>query len=156
MINAIRYDMNHLLPNHNIEIDQLATYIFLQNTSNNLIYLDIQGIENRKDAFCMCLDIFLKGFVLLYGTDGRLEVDTITHDAFRIICDRMRLAGISPKLNMSPLDDEDNNMQPAADILRKSVYMLYTKPDNLPMQDYHFTLKIGENVCTVSFEFIRI
>ena len=39
-----------------VEVDELSDFIFLKNTNDAIIELELGGIENNKDLFCFLLD----------------------------------------------------------------------------------------------------
>lgn len=83
-----------------MEVDQLASFIFLKNTNNNIIELSLGGVENNKDLFCFFVDLLCKGLVLLFGRDNKLDVDEITEDDFRLVMTKMSLASIKVHLTV--------------------------------------------------------
>lgn len=86
-----------------MHINDLANFVFLENVNHAEIYLELHGVEDQKDLFYFCLDLFCKGLVLMYGNGGnKVNVEDITMEQFATIQKRMRLAGIEATLRASP------------------------------------------------------
>jgi hypothetical protein len=91
-----------------MHINDLANFVFLENVNQAEIYLELHGVEDQKDLFYFCLDLFCKGLVLVYGNGGnRVNVEDITLEQFANIQKKMRLVGIEAKLQALPVS-EDN------------------------------------------------
>lgn len=109
--------MSHLQNKPNlyvdIEVDSLAEFIFLKNVNNSIIELELGGVENNKDMFYFLVDLLSKGTVLLFGTDNKVELDSLSLDNFKIIKDKMKLAGIKVLLDIIP---NDSNLNPNVNI----------------------------------------
>jgi hypothetical protein len=140
-----------------IDIDSLSKYIFLENSDNKLIYLDIQGLECTKDIFCLCFDLLCKGLVLLYGHDNKVELNHISMEQFHAMSQRLLYAGIKVKLNAVDADnDQDYKDHTSTEVLSESYKYLKTQPDNLDVGDYSFLFKVNELIYTLKFEITRV
>ena len=82
--------MSHL--EVDMHVNDLAEFMFTKNKSNALIELSLGGIENNKDLFFFCLDLFCKGLVILHGTENKVDLDSITMEQFGDIKNKMELA----------------------------------------------------------------
>jgi hypothetical protein len=100
-----------------IQIDELAQFIFVENTKNKLVGIQIDGISSTSDMFSFCVDLLYKGLHLLYGNEKVLEdgsrkftvrIDEITMDQFDKIKDRLRLAGIEVNLTIKEVGARKN------------------------------------------------
>jgi len=138
-----------------LEVEQLAKYMFLENTDNKLIGLDIHGLGHSKDLFCFCLDLFCKGIVFICGENGRADVDAITMDQFKVITNKLMLAGIKSHIDFQPLE-EDITQEESRIILHSSIADVKSSPDNLDVSKYSFKIKVQRTICTLRFELIRI
>lgn len=144
-----------------LEVEQLAHYVFVQNVTNKKIGLDIHGLGHSKDLFCFCLDLFCKGIVLIGGVNDdmaqerRAEIDSMSMDQFNVISRKMLLAGIKCRLDMRPLDTP-MTVQESRAILFKSISDIHNMPERLPINDYSFTIKMHESLCTVRFEIVPV
>ena len=83
-----------------IHVDDLAAFVFspLRKTKFGL---SLDGLESSKDLFFFLLDLFCKGMVLMFGTNGNtVDLSTISHEQFKEIEKRMARAGILLKLDV--------------------------------------------------------
>jgi len=136
-----------------INIDGLAKYMFETNKrKQNWIQLDLHGVENQKDLFCLCLDLFCKGLVILFGIDNRVYVDDLQLNQFQELADCMNRAGIICKITFDPEPTELDGTR----VLLSSLNKIHTLEDNLPLSDYSFTLKVGSNISHLTFSIFRI
>ena len=132
-----------------MEVDHLAEFMFVKNTNNAIIELSLNGLENTKDFFFFCLDLFCKGLIYLHAPEGEasVNVNDLTLEQFAVLRDKMRLAGIDVTLDAQP---------PDLDIGKDEVFMnlqeLYTAPDELPMKDYKFMIKCSEFTYAIHFD----
>lgn len=97
--------MNKQRPSHSveIEIENLAEWVFEKNVNNAILEIELNGIENQHDLFCFCVDLLCKGLVLLYSNEqGMVEIEQITFDQFEHIKHKMSFAGIEANLNIVP------------------------------------------------------
>ena len=123
-----------------ININYLAEFLFLRNTSNSLVELTLGGIEDNKDFFFFCLDLFCKGLVLLYGKDNKLIINDINEEQFAVVQKKLDNAGILAKLTVNvlpppeadiPRDIEDPSMFPNINMAE-----LKELPSNLDIDSY--------------------
>jgi hypothetical protein len=98
--------MSHL--EVDMHVNDLADFMFTKNVNNALIDLSLGGIENNKDLFFFCLDLFCKGLVILHGTDNKVDLDSITMEQFGDIKNKMELAGIQVNLELQSLPENEN------------------------------------------------
>lgn len=139
-----------------IEVSELAEFIFKRNINNAILELSLGGIENNKDMFYFILDLFCKGLVLMFG-DGTnsVDVDSITYDDFKMIQEKMLCAGIKVNLSYYPLDigiQEDlvNNKKTVLNLDE-----IQRASDNLPLEQYEFKLLSLKRQHIVSFELVH-
>ncbi len=85
-----------------MNVDHFVEFMFLKNVNNYLIDLQLGGIEDTKDLFCFFVDLLCKGLVLLYGQNGKIELEKIEEDQFQNVARKMMLAGIKTHLNIIP------------------------------------------------------
>jgi hypothetical protein len=132
-----------------MEVDHLAEFMFLKNVNNAVIELSLNGLQNTKDFFFFCLDLFCKGLIFLFAPAGAtsVNINDLSVEQFGILRDKMRLAGLDVTLDVQP---------PDVDIGPDDVYMnlqeLYTAPDELPMKDYKFMIKCSEFTYMIHFD----
>ena len=137
-----------------LEIEQLAKYMFVENT-DKLIGLDIHGIGDTKDMFCFCLDLFCKGIVFVCGENGRADIESMTGEQYQTIAKKMLYAGIKCHTEFTPIE-KDMSLEDIRKLLHTSIHAVHLAPGNLQLKDYCFQIKLGESICTISFEIVRI
>lgn len=146
-------------------IDDLANFMFLKNTNDAIIELSLGGIENNKDLFFFCLDLFCKGLVFLYGNDGKVNVDTLGEEQFNTVKRKMSLAGINTVLDFEvnpvpPLDDQldvSSDAPPDVPPISNSLNIHELDMDSCHknLKDYVFKLKMGPVIYKIHFELVH-
>lgn len=135
-----------------MNIDDLARFVFKENVNNVPIELNLEGIENNKDLFYFCLDLFCKGLVILYGNHNYISIENITHEQFQFIQQKIKCAGIYVKL-----DIQDTNISVAGE--NKSLLNLQElddEPENKNLQDYEFKAINNNKLFIISFSLVHI
>lgn len=100
--------------NVELEIDDLAEFLFKKNKNNALVQLELNGIDDTRDLFCFCIDLLCKGLVLLYGNEkSSVDVDDISFEQFSIIVNKLKNAGIILDLRV---ENNDSNLPPGIDM----------------------------------------
>lgn len=151
--------------NVELEVDELAKVLFIDNVNDSLIYLSLGGIENNKDLFYFCLDIFCKGLVLMFGSSNRVDLESLTLEQFEIVRKKILNAGINVKLNvyedieadiiedgtenLSFEDDDKANAQNKSII---NISHIETLPINLSLSEYTFVIRTTKLIYEVSFD----
>jgi hypothetical protein len=148
-----------------MHIDNLAHFMFIRNINNALVELCLGGIENNKDLFYFCLDLFCKGLVLLFGKDGKVDIESLILDDFIQVKRKMALAGIDVKLDIYeiPKDAEEEpddiapalaNAPPDVPEARNAVNLpeIENIHDNMELKEFVFRLKMDRVIYNISFE----
>lgn len=138
-----------------LEIDELANFMFKRNENNVVLELSLGGIENNKDLFYFILDLFCKGLVLMFGNGtNSVDVDTITYENFLSIKEKMACAGIQVNMEHYPNDiplNEEN--------LSKKVVIntdeINNAAENKPLNEYVFKLCSLKNQYIISFSLVH-
>jgi len=130
-----------------VPLENLAEFIFLKNVNNASIELSLEGLENGKDFFFFCLDLFCKGLITMFG-NGRTQVNIqdLSPEQFNEFKSKFKLAGIDTVLEILPPDTSIGK-----DELFINIKELYEEPDNLNLKDYKFILKSCD--CTYMIHF---
>lgn len=130
-----------------LEVDDLAEFIFIRNKTNTKIELEIQnGIKNNKDLFCFIIDLLCKGLIYLFGVDNKVEIDDLSLDDFALVSARMQAVGIKIHMDVVPnIDHLPPKVTTNADFL----------PDNLVVREYQFQITSAFNIYKLSFELTR-
>lgn len=159
--------MSHL--EVDMHVNDLAEFMFTKNKNNALIELSLGGIENNKDLFFFCLDLFCKGLVILYGTDNKVDLDSITMEQFGDIKNKMELAGIQVNLELTALPENENTTisligdgtdgEEPADIqeITNSVNLteIDQEYDHKQLNEYVFRLKMNKYIFLITFNLIH-
>ena len=115
-----------------MEVDDFAQFVFLRNVNDAAIELSLGGVENNKDLFCFMVDLLCKGLVLMFGSDNRVEVESLTLDDFGRLKKKLACAGINVHLSVTQNSESD--------IIGINMHELNDIPDESPLSD--FTLKL--------------
>jgi hypothetical protein len=135
-----------------IDIDYLAEFLFLRNTSNSLVELTLDGIEDNKDFFFFCLDLFCKGLVLLYGKDNKIVINDIDEEQFESVRKKLENAGILAKLTVHTLPP----LSPDSVFPNVNIAELKELPANLDIDSYVFKIDMNPQLAyNITFQLIH-
>lgn len=136
-----------------MHVNDLAEFIFLKNVNDSIVYLTLNGLEDTKDLFFFCLDLFCKGLVLLYGNaENKVNLDDITMDMFNTIRKKLRNAKIDIILDIYQdiaSGDEDN-----ASASSLNLQHIEELPNALPLREYDFILRSKKQVFSIKFDML--
>lgn len=128
-----------------MHIDDLVEFMFLKNVNNTKVELMLGGVENNKDLFCFCLDLFCKGLVLLFSKDGtRVLVEDMTYEQFETVRQKLACAGIKAYLDVSENE---------SDVVFTNVTEIDCEEDNMPINQYEFKLQNLTHLYKLKFSF---
>lgn len=142
-------------PSIEIEVDQLAHFMFIENKTDAIVELSLGGIEDNKDFFYFCHDLFCKGLVLLYGNDNRLIINDVTMEQFLNVKAKMANAGIHVKLDIinndvredAHLDDDTPSDLPISTLYPYvNIQDIELLPCDLELHDYKFEIRLSPSV----------
>lgn len=145
-------------PSFEIEVDHLAAFLFKENANDSIVELSLGGIEDNKDLFYFCLDIFSKGLVYLFGSNNKVIVNDISLEQFHIVKRKMANAGLNVNLDILSNDQPVVSTAPVhdtstpQDLPSSSLYPRINKddieslPNNLPLEAYKFQIHLTENL----------
>lgn len=86
----------------NLEVNDLANFLFIQNKNDAVIELNLGGIKNTFDLFCFLLNILCKGIVLMFSPDTmKFDIDSITSEQFAVATTKLANAGILCDVDVS-------------------------------------------------------
>lgn len=130
-----------------MEIDEFAEFMFKRNINNIPLELSIGGLENNKDIFYFCLDLFCKGLVILFSKDGKsVEVEQLCMDDFELVKKKMSCAGIQVSLNVLPTPHETINNEQITNL-----HEIHMDMDDRPLEDYKFVLNTSPYQYSITF-----
>lgn len=147
--------MSEIYRDVELEIDELANFMFKRNENNVVLELSLGGIENNKDLFYFILDLFCKGLVLMFGNGtNSVDVDTITYENFLSIKEKMLCAGIQVNMEYYPNDIplNDENISKRAVINTDEIN---EASDDKPLIEYVFKLYSLKNQYIISFSLVH-
>lgn len=134
-----------------MEVEDFADFMFIKNVDNKPLEVSMGGLENNKDMYCFCLDLFCKGLVLMFSKDGKsVSIEDLTFDDFQLAKRKMACAGINVSLDILPSSFDDiksGHLTNLKDIDEQN--------DNLPLEDYKFILHTLPYKYIVSFSIFR-
>lgn len=149
-------------PSIEIEVDQLAEFLFKLNTSNAVAELSLGGIEDNKDLFYFCHDLFCKGLVMLFGNESKVIINDLTTEQFQAVKQKMANAGINITLDVVTSDniintDADNvtSSDGPCDLPQTVLYPsiniqdIELMPSNLDLNAYKFKVHLSPNLTYV-------
>lgn len=138
--------MNRML-NVDMHINDLADFMFIKNVNNAEIYLELGGLEDIKDLFYFCLDLFCKGLVYMFGQDGKVNIELITIEQFYQVKQKMLLAGIIVNLSYEEIVNNNINQNTAINLDE-----IEKDENNLNLKDYEFTITTDKLVYKINFD----
>jgi hypothetical protein len=126
------------------DVNELAEFLFLRNTNDAIVELSLGGVEDNKDFFFFCLDLFCKGLVMIYGEGNSLIINNVSEEQFNNVQKKMANAGISAKLHVHHDNDPDSPPDLDEPSLFPSVNMteLQQMPSHLEVEDYVFKINM--------------
>lgn len=144
----------------NIDVNDLATFIFTQNTDNNQLYINITSLKTHKQLFFLLFDLFCKGLLMLYGSDNKLLLNKLEMSQFDEIRQRLKLAHID--LVMEQYDDstaklldlipEEDIPNKETAIIRSSLNAIHGMRDDADLKDYQFNLYMNDTLFCIHFD----
>jgi hypothetical protein len=137
-----------------MQINDLAEFMFTKNVNNVVIDLCLGGIQNNKDLFYFCLDLFCKGLVIMFGNGSNsVDIEDLTADNFALIREKMLCAGVVVKLVALPSDIDDMEGNPVKASLNFDE--INASGDNLPLSQYEFKVTNKLMLYIVSFSIVH-
>ena len=132
--------------------DALAYMIFVEAPDNASINLTLPSLNNSKELFFFLLDVFMRGVILLFSSDGDASValHTIDQAMFDVLKSKMEIAGVRCHLDIRPsaqcfvfppINIEDLKRRPDDDPLEKFVLILHRRSDSV-----HFWFEIMRKI----------
>lgn len=138
-------------PYVDMHINNLAEFMFLRNVNDAKLVMSLGGIEDAKDLFYFCLDLFCKGLVMLYGNEGKVHVQDLSLEQFQVIKKKMFNASIDVNLAVyEDIEEKENDEKCYINI--KHIEQM---PNNLNIREYKFMLRADPMVFHVTFDIIH-
>jgi hypothetical protein len=139
----------------NVDIDNLATYIFKTNVDSQM-FLQFSSIKTNRDLFYLCFDLFCKGIVLLFGKDNKFRLNDINDDHLDKIRRKLLFANIDTKIVQYPIDtailiDIHDPSRSPKKVLSDSINKIGALETDLEIDEYEFSLLIDSVYIIISF-----
>jgi hypothetical protein len=152
--------MGNLFRDVEMEVSDLADFMFKRNDNNVVLDLSLGGIENNKDLFYFILDLFCKGLVMLFGGEtNSIDIDTITYDNYIQIREKMLCAGININLEYFPNDIDTDTEDGTTIELSKRAFLnldeIKDAPNDRPIEGYVFKILTIKNQYIISFNLVH-
>lgn len=130
------------------DIIAFSEYMFIKNTYNRPIQLNLQGIENNKDLFLFLIDLFCKGLVICYGTNNSVNFDDLDLPKFQHIKSKMANAGIiiDMEITNSPIEIPTSINSEE----------LEAEEDHKELKEYTFKIFKGLHIYNIKFCITRV
>lgn len=127
-----------------MEIGEFAEYMFVTNTSDRSIYMNLEGIENNKDLFLCFIDLFCKGLILKFGNGATsINFEDLNLDKFSYLKIKMAQAGICIHL-----DIQENEIELPTSINGEEID---NEDENKPLESYIFKICNGKTNYHIHF-----
>jgi hypothetical protein len=134
-----------------MEVEDFAEFMFIRNTDNKPLEVYMGGLDNNKDMYYFCLDLFCKGLVMLFSNNGKsVSIEELSQDDFNLVKAKMACAGINVYLEVAQTSPEDLNNGSLTNL--KDIDML---GDNMSLENYKFILNTIPYKYIVSFSLFR-
>ena len=135
-----------------VDFTQLVEYIYHKNHAKKKILIKTNDLNNSKDIFCFCLDLFCKGIVMCHGDERRrVEVESLTMDQLQEVIDKLAYTGIMTIIQVV-MNEEGNEQPNDHTFLKESVSNIYKVDNHANLQDFDFKLKVKNMVYVIRFE----
>lgn len=136
-----------------MHINNLAEFMFITNKDDKVLSLSLNGVEDTKDMFYFLLDLFCKGLVLMFGDGRGVNISELSMEDFAAIKKKMSNAGVLVNLSIYQdiaIDNEEEAKAPHVNLQH-----IEALDNNMPLNDYHFILRMGQTVYTICFELVH-
>ena len=140
-----------------IETDQLANFIFLENKTDKYINIEIDGIRDSRDMFMFCLELLYKGISMMYDTQQTgIDIDGLTEDQFKAIKQKLLLAGIDVNLHMEPIRSPVVITHPTKQhVVDEPIVLGSTQPQTYTLEHHHLVISTERAMYDISFALVH-
>lgn len=137
-----------------VDFTQLVEYIYFKNQAKKKILIETSDLQNSKDIFCFCLDLFCKGLILCYGGETkRVEVNNLQMENIQDVIDKLSYTGIMTIVQIMGLQENNHELLKSPhDLLVKSVNDISQYPENDSLDKYNFKLQVKDMMYIIRFE----
>lgn len=136
-----------------MRVEDLAEFVFVKNTNDAKIEMSLGGIEDNKDLFYFCVDLFCKGLVLMFGKGGKVDVDAVSIEQFKSLQSKMANAGIAATLEV--YEEVGDGQAECVEKPPVNLSHIESMPGNMGLKEYNFMIRSPPMIYSVSFDLIR-
>lgn len=141
--------------NHDINVNDLARYIFIKNRFDKEMILNIKnGINNTNDLYHLILDLFLKGILLLHGIDNKFELNTITFEQITLVVKKLHNAKIYTCIETKILTDEIRNIENIHQHIIRESLEISQHMDSNELDNYKFNIILNDMLYVIYFDIL--
>jgi hypothetical protein len=143
-----------------VDYAQLLDFIYTKN-NNKRCFLQTPQLNNTKELFCFCLDLFCKGILICYGNETKsVNLEELTLDQLKLVIDKLSMTGIMTiieiqQLNKKVNEDEESKLvvtNNAKEILQNSLSNIYANDNNALLSSFKFDLQVRDFMYIIRFE----
>jgi hypothetical protein len=142
-----------------VDYTQLLSFIYTEN-NNKRCFLQTPQLNNTKELFCFCLDLFCKGILICHGNETKnVNLEELTLDQMKLVIDKLSMTGIMTIIEIQQLNtkvnDEENMLvvtKNAKEILQNSLSNIYANDNNALLSSFKFDLQVGDFMYIIRFE----
>jgi hypothetical protein len=143
-----------------VDYAQLLDFIYTKN-NNKRCFLQTPQLNNTKELFCFCLDLFCKGILICYGNETKsVNLEELTLDQLKLVIDKLSMTGIMTiieiqQLNKKVNEDEESILvvtNNAKEILQNSLSNIYANDNNALLSSFKFDLQVRDFMYIIRFE----
>ena len=140
--------------NFNIDIDALAPMIFLKNPNDLSIKLNIlDPLENIKDIFYFCTDLFLKGiFYMNANKNMKVVINDLALDDIFSTVKKLKNAQIQTNITITGTETDRSKYK---HIIKSSIEYVKNMGDNESLQEYYMLIPMNDSLYKISFQLLQ-
>lgn len=131
--------------------DELAEFLFIENKEFKNVSMSLD-LPNSKELFFLCYDLFLKGLVLMFGEDNKVEIHKVTLDDFLELKKRLKCANIDCDLQVVSVETDPKEIPGISSQNFLNLLYIDNGPDKHSLRDYKFELQTPNSIYTIKFD----
>ena len=147
----------------NMDVSELENYIFIHNTHDNQLLININCLKKQKELFFLLFDLFCKGLILMYGENNRMTLNTLGMEQFDEVKRKLKCAHIhlnlilydkemAELLDLIPKDMDDHYER---NIITHSLGKIRSADENMDLKEYVFNLFMNETLYCINFDILH-
>lgn len=145
-----------------MNIDSLAEALFIKNKWDCEITFELNGHVSVKEFSNVLYTLFMRGLVLLFGSENKITLNHLNMDQIQVVIDKMRLAKI--KTHVTSYDKETAiilDLIPANCELPLEIWVIHSNKleieqvNSYNLSDYVYKMYMYSMLYCMYFEIIR-